>query len=1712
MGTTTIKKHFTRLALEKRIMFDAAALDTAFEALPSSGGVNTEATEASPTDINNVVAALTDLSQEDAHRSVYFIDDSLPDQSVLTAAIPADATIITLATDQNGLVQIADSLQGLTNIEAIHIIAHATDGSLQLGNSIIDAASITDLYAEQLASINQSLAEGADILFYGCDFASTESGIETLQALATSLGADLAASDDITGISGDWDLEQQTGIIEAATFAAENWNHNLLILPVAVDDIAIVEEDSTNILDVTANDINPLEPDPITITSAVAGQGTVEINPDNTLTYTPNANFFGADVITYTISDPDGAALVPGIVAVTVNPVDDLPSLVLPVSIPLFLEDTALVFADVLGTQISLGDLDGGVAVVSLSVPIGDLSLAQTVGLTLSQGDGVNDNEITMEGDIADLNAALNGLIYTPDADYNGPVTITIGITDTLLSLPITATLPLSISAVADIVDDNVSTIIDTPVAFNVMDNDTFENATAIVTSYTTPLHGTITVDAQGQALYTPDSGYTGTDSFTYTVSSNGTTETATVTLTSSLPNTPPTIDVPGTQNSDEDTNLVFSTATSNAITIGDDEASSLTVTLQSTQGVMTLGQTTGISFTTGDGDSDSDIVMSGSITDINAALDGLTYTPTADYYGAATVTVQASDGEASQTSSINVLMVGDIDGVTDDITTDVQTPISFFPLANDTYENTPSLTSVSAGSHGTAVIGVGSSITYTPDAGYRGDDSFTYTVESGGTTEVITVDVTVGINNAPTSTDLVALSLVDNQLVSLSTSLSFSDTDLFDVLTYSATGLPSGLSIDPTTGIILGTVDAHASVLTPDGRYDVVVTATDIAGLSADANLQIQVINPDPIVSAGVATGLEDSDLNLDVLLNASDPDGDALSVDAASALNGTVSINPDGSLTYVPNADFFGIDTLTYTVVDEDGGSATGTITVTVENVLDLPTISIPTLDLFTEDTPLIFADLLGQQISIGDIDGELLDIRLSVPVGTLTLNETAGVSLSEGDGIDDSIVRLSGNVADINVALNNLVYTPGADYNGPVQITVELGQLGQLLLVNAQVPLGIEAVADIVDDTISATEDIPVNFNVLDNDSFENAGRIVDSYTTPSFGTVIIDAQGNATYTPGTSFTGTDSFTYTVLSNGTYETATVTINVNPPANADPTSSAVGNQTANDGELFSLNISGNFADADGDTLTYSASGLPTGLTLDAATGIISGTLGSSASTQIANGEYGITITANDGNGGLVSESFSLTISNPAPTAVADSFSGDEDDNITGNVLLNDSDSDGDSLSVNTSPIVAPLHGSLTLNGDGSFVYIPDPNYNGNDTFTYQVIDADGGTANAVVSLTVNAVNDTPIATGESATTDEDTPVTVDVLANDTDADGDSLSVDSATATNGTVAINPDGTITYTPDANFTGSDTITYTVSDGNGGTSTATVAVTINAVNDNPTTTGESATTDEDTPVTVDVLANDSDVDGDTLSVDSATAANGTVAINPDGTITYTPNANFTGSDTITYTVSDGNGGTSSAIVNVTVDPINDAPTTAGESATTDEDTPVTVDVLANDSDVDGDTLTVDSATAGNGTVAINPDGTITYTPNANFTGSDTITYTVTDGNGGTATATVAVTINAVNDSPSTAGESATTDEDTPVTIDVLANDSDVDGDTLTVDSASAANGTVAINPDGTITYTPDANFTGSDTITYTVTDGNGGTATATVAVTINSVNDS
>ena len=244
-----------------------------------------------------------------------------------------------------------------------------------------------------------------------------------------------------------------------------------------------------------------------------------------------------------------------------------------------------------------------------------------------------------------------------------------------------------------------------------------------------------------------------------------------------------------------------------------------------------------------------------------------------------------------------------------------------------------------------------------------------------------------------------------------------------------------------------------------------------------------------------------------------------------------------------------------------------------------------------------------------------------------------------------------------------------------------------------------------------------------------------------------------------------------------------------------------------------------------------------------------------------------------------------------------------------------------------------------------------------------------------------------------------------------------------------------------------------------------------------------------------------------------LDNTNTSNGTVVLNENGTFTYTPNTNYNGPDSFEYTISDGNGGTDTATVSITVVPVNDAPVAVDDSASTNEDTPVTVSVLDNDSDLDGDALTVVSTTTpSNGTVVINNNGTITYTPNENFSGSDSFEYTISDGNGGTDTATVTITVNAVNDAPVAVDDVATTDEDNAVTISVLDNDSDVDGNGLTVTSTTTpSNGTVVINSDGTVTYTPNADYNGTDSFEYTISDGNGGTDTAVVTITINPVND-
>jgi VCBS repeat-containing protein len=462
----------------------------------------------------------------------------------------------------------------------------------------------------------------------------------------------------------------------------------------------------------------------------------------------------------------------------------------------------------------------------------------------------------------------------------------------------------------------------------------------------------------------------------------------------------------------------------------------------------------------------------------------------------------------------------------------------------------------------------------------------------------------------------------------------------------------------------------------------------------------------------------------------------------------------------------------------------------------------------------------------------------------------------------------------------------------------------------------------------------------------------------------------------------------------------------------------------------------------------------------------------------------------------------------NRAPDVVDQTLSGNEDEDITGQIIA--SDIEGDELTYTLT--TGPVNGTLVLDAaTGQFTFTANANYNGSDSFIVTVTDSRGNTGISTINLNIAPVNDAPVSSDINLTTDEDTPVNGQVVAEDIEGDTLTYSV-SGQPTNGTVALDPvTGAFVYTPNANYNGSDSFVVTISDGNGGTTTSKINIGVIPVNDAPVSSDQQLVTDEDTPVSGQVAA--SDVDGDSLIYSvSGQPANGSVSLNSaTGGFVYTPNADYNGSDSFVVTVDDGNGGTTTSLITIDVNPVNDAPVSSDQNLTTNEDTPVSGQVAA--SDVDGDSLTYSLFSQPvNGTVTLNPaTGGFIYSPTPNFNGSDSFVVTISDGNGGTTTSKINIGVIPVNDAPNTSNLNLTTPENVAISSQVKA--SDVDGDSLLFSlGSSPAHGTVSLNSaTGTFVYTPTTNFNGGDSFTVIVSDGNGGTATSLVVIGVTPVND-
>jgi hypothetical protein len=488
----------------------------------------------------------------------------------------------------------------------------------------------------------------------------------------------------------------------------------------------------------------------------------------------------------------------------------------------------------------------------------------------------------------------------------------------------------------------------------------------------------------------------------------------------------------------------------------------------------------------------------------------------------------------------------------------------------------------------------------------------------------------------------------------------------------------------------------------------------------------------------------------------------------------------------------------------------------------------------------------------------------------------------------------------------------------------------------------------------------------------------------------------------------------------------------------------------------------------------------------------------------------FNYTITDNKGNSatGLVNVTVQPT-TNRAPNAVTDNASTTAGQSVKINVLSNDTDPDHDLLSITS--VTNPTHGTVTKDAQNVLTYIPAAGFSGTDSFTYTISDGQGHTSVATVNLTVNApANRAPTAVSDTATTAYGTQISIQVLSNDTDPDHDTLTlIDSTNGTNGTVAFS-DTAITYTPRAGFSGEDSFTYTISDGNGHTAIGQVKVTVGAApNRAPSAVTDNVSTAYGTALTITPLTNDTDPENDMLSVTSNTQAiNGTVT-RAGNSLTYTPRSGFSGVDSFTYTVSDGKGNSATGTVNVTVRaaPVaNKAPLAVNDTIKTTMGVPVLVNLLANDTDPDGDKIALKTlSNPKNGKLYRMNDSYIFYFPNAGFVGTDSFTYSITDSKGAPATAVVSITVTPANKLPIAKNDVVTAKSGKAVSLNVLANDSDPDGDALTVLGATVpSHGSIRWQDKQTIIYTPRADYTGWDNFAYTITDSRGGAALALVSV--------
>ena len=660
--------------------------------------------------------------------------------------------------------------------------------------------------------------------------------------------------------------------------------------------------------------------------------------------------------------------------------------------------------------------------------------------------------------------------------------------------------------------------------------------------------------------------------------------------------------------------------------------------------------------------------------------------------------------------------------------------------------------------------------------------------------------------------------------------------------------------------------------------------------------------VNDSPVAHDACVTTQEDT--NVSVTLKGCDPDGDTLIYSIVKEPSEGKLSGTGPNLTYTPNENFNGTDSFTFKVNDGTVDSEEATVKIKLLPVNDPPKAS--------------YAGTIFKQSPPEAKDNDVATDE----------DSSVSIELKGSDSNEDEltyIVVTNPSHGKLSGKAPNLSYTPNKDFSGTDSFTFKVSDKTSESAA-ATVSINVKAINDppnTKDDKVSTREDVSISvIDVLTNDTDQEGDSLdITAFTQGKNGSVKMNTDNTLSYTPKPNFNGSDSFTYTV-SDGKGGKNKATVNVEVRAVNDVPSAIDSNVTMQEDGEVSIKLMGK--DEDGDKLSFSVVKGPSH-------GSLSGTAPKLKYTPKANfngsDSFTFKVTDKSGDGGMAKVSITVKPSNDPPMAYSDSVTTLEDEAVS--VTLTGGDDDGDVITYHV--VKSPSHGELKGRVP-RLIYSPNPNFNGSDQLTFKTSDKKAESDIAIVSITVKAVNDAPIANNSSVITKEGKPVSISLTG--TDPDGDLLTYIVVTgpahgSLKGVAGTSPK--VSYTPKENFHGTDSFTFKVSDKTAESAIATALITVKAVNEKPTANDDNVTTKEDTKVSsIDVLKNDTDADNDKLKVTSVTQGkNGSVSINDDNTLSYTPNENFYGADTFTYIVSDGSGGTDAAAVRIKVEAVNDAP---------------------------------------------------------------------------------------------------------------------------------------------------------------------------------------